>query len=170
MPNDSEIEEKLFNKSAKENDTQYFDIYKLAVEMSDRVSARRQTANTFFLSINTAIMAFLGYFKASGDDTKYFWILSLAGLIISYMWHSYIKASKQLNTGKFRIIHLIEKRLILRPYYAEWFALGEGINKKLYKQFSDIAIFVPWIFFGINGFLLITQIIKIFSPVTCVCY
>lgn len=29
----------------------YLDLYKLAVEMADRVSARRTTANTFFLTV-----------------------------------------------------------------------------------------------------------------------
>ena len=32
----------------------YFELYKLAVEMADRVSARRSLANSFFLTINTA--------------------------------------------------------------------------------------------------------------------
>lgn len=157
MPNDSEIEDKLFNESEK-NDSQYFDIYKIVIEMSDRISARRQTANNFFLSVNTVIVAFLSYFEA-----KYSFIANLAGLIISYTWYSYIKASKQLNTAKFKIIHSMEKKLILRPYSAEWFALGEGINKKLYKPFSDIEIVIPWVFFGINVIVMIASITKISS-------
>lgn len=163
--NETEIIETLFNQSVQESNTQYFDIYKLAVEMSDRVSARRQAANTFFLSINTAIILFLGYFNTIGD-IKYFWVLNLAGLIIAYTWHLYIKASKQLNAGKFKIIHLIEKNLVLRLFDAEWLALGKGKNKKLYKPFSDIEIYIPWIFFGVYAFLLITHVIKLFNCMT----
>src|SRR2546426_1964670 len=37
--------------------------YKLYVEMADRISARRQTANEFFLSVNTVIVALLGYLR-----------------------------------------------------------------------------------------------------------
>jgi hypothetical protein len=33
-----------------------FDQYKLAVEMADRVSARRMQANTFFLAVNTGLL------------------------------------------------------------------------------------------------------------------
>jgi len=33
-----------------------FDQYKLAVEMADRVSARRTQANTFFLAVNTGLL------------------------------------------------------------------------------------------------------------------
>ena len=37
----------------------YFELYELAVEMADRVSARRGVANSFFLTINTGIVALL---------------------------------------------------------------------------------------------------------------
>ena len=41
------------------NSTQ-LELYKLAVEMADRVSARRALANTFFLTVNTGLAALLG--------------------------------------------------------------------------------------------------------------
>lgn len=165
----NKIEENLFNGDlTEENKHQYFEIYKLTVEMADRISSRRQTANSFFLSINTAIMAFVGYFKAL-NEISYLWLICLAGLIISFMWFSYIKASKQLNTGKFKIIHLIEKNLILRPYDAEWIALGKGKNKKLYKPFSDIETIIPWVFFGLNAIVLVIQLCKLIRPLICHC-
>lgn len=34
-----------------------FEQYKLCVEMADRVSARRNLTNTFFLSLNSAVVA-----------------------------------------------------------------------------------------------------------------
>src|SRR5215211_423888 len=34
--------------------------YKLYVQMADKISERRQSANSFFLTINTALIAFLG--------------------------------------------------------------------------------------------------------------
>jgi hypothetical protein len=36
---------------------QYLELFKLAVEMADRVSARRATADAFFLTGNTALLA-----------------------------------------------------------------------------------------------------------------
>ena len=77
------------------------------------------------------------------------------------MWFSHIKASKQLNTGKFKIIHLIEKNLILRPYGAEWLALGQGKDKTLYKPFSGIETIIPWVFFGLNIIVLLIQLCKL---------
>ena len=43
----------------------YFEIYKIAVEMADRISARRGLANTFFLTINTTVLGVLGIHEAS---------------------------------------------------------------------------------------------------------
>ncbi|GHI47573.1 RipA family octameric membrane protein [Streptomyces albidoflavus] len=37
------------------------ELYKLAVEMADRVSARRGTANAFFLSVQTALVTLISF-------------------------------------------------------------------------------------------------------------
>jgi hypothetical protein len=44
----------------------YFEIYKIAVEMADRISARRGLANSFFLTINTVFMRILGRAMCAG--------------------------------------------------------------------------------------------------------
>jgi hypothetical protein len=41
-------------------DQQVLDLYKMAVEMADRVSARRSTANAFFLTAEAALVAVIG--------------------------------------------------------------------------------------------------------------
>lgn len=50
------------------------------------------------------------------------------------------------QSGKFRIVHCIEKRLPLSPYDAEWEAIGRGENPKLYKPFTHIETAVLWVF------------------------
>ncbi len=61
------------------------EIYKLYVQMADNISARRQTANSFFLTVNTAIIGIAGY--VGGSSGKWYWIISLAGLVICYAWY-----------------------------------------------------------------------------------
>jgi len=158
---DNEIESVLLNQSAQMGDSQFFDIYKLNVEMADKTSERRLSANKFFLAINSSIIGFDAYFK-SITDGNYFWVLNVAGLVISYMWQAYIKSSKQLNTSKFKIIHSIEKELPIRSFTAEWQILEEGKNRKTYKAFSDIEIYIPWVFFSIFCFLLAANIARYF--------
>src|SRR3989442_10768421 len=56
--------------------------YKLYVEMADRISARRQTANEFFLSVNTAIVALLGYLRTVQENSgvgQLYWLVAAGG-------------------------------------------------------------------------------------------
>jgi hypothetical protein len=56
--------------------------YKLYVEMADRISGRRQSANSFFLSVNTAIIAAVGYVNFSSKTiSEFYCLISLAGII-----------------------------------------------------------------------------------------
>ncbi len=130
------------------------DIYKIYVEMADRVSSRRQSANSFFLSINTAVVAFMSYAQfgkmLSGEVSKYIWILGIIAMALSYVWYRLIRSYKDLNSGKFKVIHEIEKLLPISPYDTEWTVLGRGKNRKLYLQFTKIEMLIPWIFFLLN--------------------
>jgi hypothetical protein len=48
------------NATAPTGTDRLLELYKLCVEMADRVSARRATANAFFLTLNSALLAGLG--------------------------------------------------------------------------------------------------------------
>jgi len=121
--------------------------YKVFLDSTDRISSRRQTANSFFVSINTALIALIGYIQLGSTSTaKFFWLISLAGIAISYMWYRLIRSYKDLNAAKFKVIHEIEKKLPIRPYDAEWEYVGRGENSKLYLPFTHIEIMIPWIF------------------------
>ena len=131
-----------------------FDQYKLYVEMADRISARRQSANSYFLSINTALLGFVGYVSTK-DIGDYIWLAPVAGLALSYLWYRLIRSYRDLNTAEFKVIHAIEKLLPLSPYDAEWEAMGRGENPKLYKPFTHIETYVPWIFLVLHSVVLV---------------
>lgn len=150
----------------------YFDhileIYKLYVEMADRISSRRQTANSFFLTINSAIVTLVGYVNlASSQDSAdflFYALVAIAGMILSYLWYRLVLSYKQINSGKFKVIHAIEAMLPLRPYDAEWTALGEGKNPDLYKPFTHIETLVPWVFFAIHAFVFLASLYLAYRP------
>ncbi|KKL90219.1 hypothetical protein LCGC14_1906870 [marine sediment metagenome] len=125
--------------------------YKLYVEMADRISARRQTANSFFLSVNTAIIALVGYINF-GSKTKasFYWLVSLAGMLLCFIWYRLVRSYKDLNSAKFKVVNEIEKELPIAPYDREWEKVGRGKDPKLYLPFTHIEIFVPWVFFAIH--------------------
>jgi len=120
--------------------------YKLYVEMSDRVAQRRVAASTYFLSVNSAILAFVGYLTAK-DSAQGLWILALAGLVLCALWRRIIFSYRDLNTAKLLIVHRIEKRLPISPYDAEWEAMGRGVDPKRYRPLSHVESGVPVVFF-----------------------
>lgn len=123
--------------------------YKLYVEMTDHVNSRRQTANTFFLSINTALIGLLGYINpnyASQSEMTFLWIIAVAGISLGYLWYRIMRSYLDLNTAKFQVIHNIEKHLPLTPYAAEWASMGKGKDPKLPFVSTHIEILIPWIF------------------------
>lgn len=140
----------LFQKSESEYSNEYkthlFEQYKLYVESAEKVSDRRQNANNYFLTINTALISLIGAsFQFSYlDEAKKLAII--AGIIISIVWWTLIHSYKQLNTAKFNVIHEIEKNLPLALYQYEWEMLEEGKNKDKYFPFSHIEQKIPWVF------------------------
>lgn len=124
--------------------------YKLYVEMADRISQRRTSANTYFLSVNSAILAFVGYLTA-GSDPDYMWLLALAGCLLTLFWYNIVLSYRNLNSAKWRVVQDIEKRLPISPYDAEWDAVQRGNNPKLYRPITHIESWVPWVFFVLHS-------------------
>lgn len=144
----SEADEAL---AAAELPSNYFEIYRLAVEMADRISARRGIANSFFLTANTGVVALL----ASGVAR---WSLAAAGILVSVVWWALLKSYRDLNSAKFEIILTMEERLPVRVYGDEWdrlqrqpapFALRRDALRSWFAQYRElgrIERIVPWIF------------------------
>jgi hypothetical protein len=99
---------------------QYLELYKLAVEMADRVSARRATANAFFLTVNTALLAFIG-----SGSLDVLWLVTLAGIALSGSWWILLKSYRDLNAAKFGVILQMEENLEASVYGDEWAKVKE---------------------------------------------
>lgn len=123
------------------------DIYKMAVDMADKVSQRRQSANSFYLSVNTGLIGASAYIssfsKASHPRTG---AIAFAGALICSVWWRNIQSYRDLNKGKFEVIQEMEKALPLAPYQAEWEFLERGKNREKYRPFYEVEILVPIIF------------------------
>ena len=135
--------------------------YQMYVGMADRISARRQTANSFFLPINTALVGLVGDLSLGrtqpGVDS--FVAVGLAGMVLCYLWYRIIRSYRDLNTAKFKVVHEMEKLLPLRPYDAEWDAVGRGKDANLYKPFTHVEIAVPWVFFTLHLLLVVRGLV-----------
>lgn len=153
----NEIQEGAVYPSNEKWYSHLLDQYKLYVEMADRISQRRTTANTYFLTVNSAILGFVGYLT-SKNSTEYMWLLAVAGSMLTLFWYNIIISYRNLNTAKWLIVQNIEKRLPISPYDAEWDAVQRGTNPKLYRPISHIESWVP----GVFCFLHIVVFVKTF--------
>jgi len=135
----------------------FLEQYKLYLSSVEKISDRRQNANSHFITINTALISILGLsFKLTlFENTQ--WVRALiafVGIVICVIFWYLLRAYRQLNTGKFVVIHKIERRLPLSLYRYEWEVLGQGKNTRKYYPFSHIELLIPWVF-GIVYVLLI---------------
>lgn len=168
-PSLDQIRSKLWNDGisagcyagdAEKYQTAILEQYKIYVEMADRVSNRRGLTNTFFLTLNTAVFTLFGVLW--NDHVARISTLALVPLLIAALgecgtWWFVVRSYRQLNTGKYKVIGLLEERLPASPYWsAEWQALREGKDFWVYVPLTRAEQVVPVLFAAIYllGFIL----------------
>lgn len=133
----------------KKENSNIIDIYKIAIEMSDKISSRRINNNNFFITLNWTIMVFLSsMFSLWKND--YILLVLLFWVITNFVWITNIISYKTLNKVKFNIIHKIEDKLPIRIFQDEWIE----IKKTSHKRFSDIEKYIPIIFISFYIFII----------------
>lgn len=148
-------------------DHQVMEAYKLAVEMADRMSARRAVANAFFLTVNTTLVAVVGLRSAGCGSALPSIAVCVAGVVVAACWWFLLKNYRRLSEAKFVVINGIEDRYLpVKVFKDEWALLG-GENppasraakvKAGLRQLGGVERIVPWIFALLYIALLIGRI------------
>lgn len=124
--------------------------YKLYVQMADKVSERRIQANTFYITLLTGLFALLSIVVERGlvsnVQASLFAAVGLLGILLCFIWWTNIRSYRQLNSGKFKVIHEMEQDLPFRCYAREWELLKEGKQHKTYFPLSHVEQYVPLLF------------------------
>lgn len=156
------ISSKVLGISKEEYGPKYNDhilgIYKMYVDMADKVSSRRDAANSFFLTVNTGVLGLVGFFaQAAALPPGRIALLpvAVAGFVLSLLWRRILRSYRDLNSAKYKVIHEIELSLPLRPYDAEWEALGRGTDPSKYLPLTHVESRVPCIFAVLHGIVAI---------------
>jgi hypothetical protein len=128
--------------------------------MADRISARRALANTFFLSLNTAVLTVIGVFwKDRPQATTWLPALPLVVLLGECLtWFWLVRSYRQLNAAKYVVMGALEERLPASPYWrAEWKALGERRDRTKYWPITHLEQSIPILFAAayLAGFVII---------------
>jgi len=158
----------LFNFDS--NQELLFKQYELYLSSVEKNSDRRNSAVKLYITINAWLLSFLGVIIQTSKLNIIIAILPvlIVWISISVIFYYLIKSYKQLNTGKFELIHEIEGKLPLNLYAYEWVVLGEGKDKNKYFPFSHIETRLP-IVLGIIYSLLLFWIIVYQIITSCVC-
>lgn len=121
--------------------------YKAYLSSIENINHYRQTANAFFITVNTVLVSLISYLDLGNSTlSKLYWVISFSGIAISYMWYRLVRYYHDLKHAKLKVIHEIEKKLPISPHAAELEAVNRGEHSKIYLPFTHIEIFVPWVF------------------------
>ncbi|MGX1153160.1 RipA family octameric membrane protein [Streptomyces albogriseolus] len=127
------------------------ELYKLAVEMADRVSARRGSANAFFLSVQTALVSLIGFGMSgrAGPPGYVSVAVAMGGITLSLAWWLQLRTYRHLNSAKFRVINGVEERLPVRIFTDEWAALRGTPEPRRLRRYAELGAserIVPLVF------------------------
>ncbi|TRO69451.1 hypothetical protein [Streptomyces sp. IB201691-2A2] len=146
-------------------DPAILELYKVAVEMADRVSARRGSANAFFLSVQTALVSIMAltYQRLENAHQSVYLALSMAGITLSASWWLQLRSYRDLNTAKFAVINKIEERLPVQLFKDEWDSLKRDPLPPLRKRYAELGYIervIPGVFAALYALLYATRIVS----------
>ena len=133
----------------------FLEQYKLYVEMADRISQRRTSANNYLLTVNvflTTLYSLSNSIKDAMLQGGWIYIVPMAGIAVCLTWQSLIRSYRNINDAKFKVIQALERRLPVAPYLDEW-EIAERGQGKFYLPISQVEILIPFIFIMLYVFL-----------------
>jgi hypothetical protein len=119
--------------------------------MADRISARRATSNSYFLTVQTAFIAVIGLAMPSLANQSWWTsaVISAAGIALSISWWLQLRSYRDLNKAKFNVILEIEKRLPEKIFTDEWDSLKNDPVPSWRGRYAELGLverIIPWIF------------------------
>ena len=147
-----------------EPDPRIIECYKLAVEMADRVSARRAVANAFFLTVNTTLVTTVGLHRGPAEASLVTSAIYATGIMVAVCWWLLLRNYRHLNEAKFAVINNIEKEYLpVHVFLDEWEHMTGALSpcriapkaRAQLKQLGKVERMVPWLFFILYFVLMI---------------
>ncbi len=140
----------LFNESSKTDKNTLLEQYKIFLQTSETLVARRQSVNNFYITVNSALISIFSVIVSLGFQAHLKCIVgvvfAIIGIILCISWIRILNSYAILNASKMKIISLIEKQLPANLYDAEWRAQSDKLNKRPYVSFTASETKIPKIF------------------------
>ena len=141
-----DIDERLNGDKRDEVKKEILEQYKMYQKTSEDLVSRRQSVNSFYNSLNTALVALQGAVMGIVEMPNKIFILiamAMAGIVLCLSWRKLLDAYGTLNSSKMKVINLIEKQLPLKLYDTEWEIMSDRLNSKKYVSFTKSTIYEP---------------------------
>ena len=136
-----------------------FEQYKVFLQTSETLVARRQSVSNFYISVNAALISIYSAVVALAGNTKMKLVagmgLPLMGIVLCLSWIRSLRSDGNLNASKMRIISIIEKKLPASLYDAEWRVQSDRLNSVPYVSFTESEVRIPKMFLSIYTVILL---------------
>lgn len=136
-------------------------LFELYLATAEKVSDRRAQANTWMLSVNSAIVALYGYLQSdkmavpSAQKAIWLWAIPAAGAIVCVAWAGLLASYRKLNRAKFGVLYEIEAGLPI-----SLFAREREIYKKAGRlSLSHVEAAIPACFTVLYVVMLLTALV-----------
>jgi hypothetical protein len=124
-----------------------FAMFEVYLATAEKVSDRRAQANSWMLSVNSAIVALYGYLQSdklasAPQKMVWLWAIPAAGAIVCLAWSALLKSYRELNRAKFAVLAELEAGLSASPTTRE---------REIYKEhgrrsLSQVESLIPGCF------------------------
>jgi hypothetical protein len=140
----------ILNKNYKTDaNNLLLDQYKMYVEMHDRISARRNQANSFFISLLSGILAIFSIASNQGKTAMHpivGVVVGILGVILCLLWNFNIRAYRRLVERKIQVILEMEIHLPFYCYTREGSLRRQDLADKTYFRPTSIEQLTSIIF------------------------
>jgi hypothetical protein len=120
-------------------------LFELYLATAEKVSDRRVQANSWMLSVNSAIVAVYGYLQAdklavhASEKAVWLWAIPAAGALVCVAWMALLTSYRKLNRAKFAVLEQIEADLAFPLFARE----REAYRRDRRRSLSTIETLIP---------------------------
>ena len=136
-------------------------LFELYLATAEKVSDRRVQANSWMLSVNSAIVALYGYLQAdksavgTAQKAVWLWAIPVAGILVCLAWAALLTSYRKLNRGKFAVIAQLEADLPIPPFTRE----REAYRRDNRRSLSSVERLIPVCFALLYAAMLMATIV-----------
>ncbi len=136
-------------------------LFELYLATAEKVSDRRVQANSWMLSVNSAIVALYGYLQAdklavrTSEKAVWLWAIPAAGALVCVAWMALLTSYRKLNRAKFAVLEQIEADLAFPLFARE----REAYRRDRRRSLSTIETLIPGCFVLLYAAMLVASVV-----------